>query len=339
MAGFKLGHFSIDNDDNDYCFVIAEAGSNHDQSKSNAYELIDIAAESGADAVKFQLFNVESLYSKFASRKILEQTKRAELPKEWIPDIIDRCKSQKIVFLATPFDYESVTYLDKLGMTGFKWASGEITDTALLSFAAQRQKPMIISTGMCSLSDIEGAINSVTRTKNNKISLLHCVSVYPSTAKDANLRMMDTLSNAFCYPVGYSDHTLGKSVALAAVARGARILEKHFTLDKKLNSPDHEFALRPKELTELIINVREISQSLGCKTKRMIKEEEPISQVCRRSLIAKNHIQKGTKISRSMLTVKRPGTGIRPALINTVVGRKAAVNIRRDEILEWQMLQ
>jgi N,N'-diacetyllegionaminate synthase len=338
VSGFRIGGFTIDKIDNHHCFVIAEAGSNHDQIKNNAFELIDTAAECGADAVKFQLFSSEKLYSKFTPRKILDQTKHAQLPKDWVPELMDRCKSQKIIFLATPFDYEAVSYLDELGIAAFKWASGEITDLGLLSFAAQKLKPIIIATGMCSLSDIELAIGSVTKKKNEKIALLHCISMYPSTPKDANLRMMETLDDAFDYPVGYSDHTLGLSIAIAAVARGAKILEKHFTLDKKLHSPDHNFALRPKELKNLVRSVREVSLSLGYRTKRMIKGEEQFSRICRRSLIAKKDIQKGSKISATMLTVKRPGTGIHPTLANIVVGRTATAAIEQDQILKWSMI-
>ena len=328
----------IDKNSNDHCFVIAEAGSNHDRIKNNAFELIDTAAECGADAVKFQLFKAEKLYSKFVTRKIMDQIKHTELPNDWIPELMDRSKSQKILFLATPFDYEAINYLDELGLEAFKWASGEITDIGMLSFAAQKLKPIIIATGMCSLSDIELAVRCVTQQKNNKISLLHCISMYPSTPKDAHLRMMDTLDKAFDFPVGFSDHTLGTSVALASVARGAKILEKHFTLDKKLSSPDHPFALRPKELKSLINGVREVTQSLGDRTKRMVRGEEPSSRTHRRSLIAKQAIRKGSKITESMLTVKRPGTGIHPKFVDIVVGSTARIMIKEDQPLEWDMM-
>jgi N,N'-diacetyllegionaminate synthase len=339
VCGFKIGTFTIDkNNDDDYCFVIAEAGSNHDQNKRNAFELVDVAAASGADAVKFQLFQAEKLYSRFVDREILERTRRSQLPVDWISEIMDRCKSQKITFLATPFDYESVDYLDRLGISAFKWASGEINDIELLTYTAKKQRPMILSTGMCNLADIEIAVDSVTKEKNTKLALLHCVSLYPTDAKDANLRMIDTLANAFGYPVGFSDHTLGIYVALAAVARGAKILEKHFTLDKKLKSPDHSFSLPPKELKQLIDSVREICLSLGSKSKHILDKEKTIARIARRSLIAAKPIKRGSVISKAMLSVKRPGTGIPPSLISLVVGKTTAMDIQNDQILTWSML-
>ena len=339
MHGFTIGTVNIDkNNKDDYCFVVAEAGSNHDQNKRNAFELIDVAAAAGADSVKFQLFHVEKLYSRFVDRTILQRTRRAQLPVKWIPEIIDRCKSQNIIFLATPFDYESIDYLDRLGMPAFKWASGEINDIELLAYTARKQKPMIISTGMCNLADIEMAIESVTREKNDKLALLHCVSLYPTKAIDSNLRMMDTLARAFDYPVGFSDHTLGINVALAAVARGAKILEKHFTLDKKLKSPDHPFSLRPKALKQLIDSVREICVSLGSSSKHILDEEKSIAKVARRSLVVNKSVKKETLISREMLAVKRPGTGIPPSLLPLVVGKTAKMDIENDQILTWNML-
>jgi N-acetylneuraminate synthase/N,N'-diacetyllegionaminate synthase len=335
MAAFKIGRSEIDDDT---CYIIAEAGSNHERNKKNALELIDVAAEAGADAVKFQLFRAETLYSKYVGKKIYETTRSVELPPEWVPDLIDRCKLQKITFMATPFDYESVDLLHRMEAPAFKWASGEITDLELLAHAARKNKPIIISTGMCSLTDIELAIRAVRNENNSKIALLHCISLYPTKASDANLRMMDTLAETFGYPIGFSDHTLGIAVALAAVARGAKILEKHFTLDKKLGSPDHPFSLRPKELKLLVESAREISASLGSGEKRVLDKEKITAKIGRRSIIANTPIKKGTVISKSMLTVKRPGTGISPSLMQHVVGKTAKADIKNDQILTQEML-
>lgn len=335
MVDFKIGRTKIDDDK---CYVIAEAGSNHERNKKNALELIDVAAQAGADAVKFQLFCAKTLYSKYVGKSIFEKTRSVELPQEWVPDLIDRCKSQKIAFMATPFDYQSVDFLAKLDVPAFKWASGEITDLELLAHAARKNIPMIVSTGMCSLTDIEMAVCAIRNENNNEIALLHCISLYPTKAADANLRMMDTLEKTFGCPVGFSDHTLGISVALAAVARGAKILEKHFTLDKKLKSPDHPFSLKPKELKLLVESVREVSVSLGSSEKRVLDMEKTTAMIGRRSIIANSPIKKGTIISKSMLTVKRPGTGILPALMSSVVGRTAKVDIKIDQILTQDML-
>ena len=335
MVGFKVGRAIIDDDN---CYVIAEAGSNHEQNKKNALELIDVAAQAGADAVKFQLFRAETLYSKYVGKSIFEKTRSAELPPEWVPDLIDRCKSQKIAFLATPFDYESVDFLDRMGIPAFKWASGEITDLELLAHAARKNKPMIISTGMCNLTDIELAVRAVRNENNDEIALLHCISLYPTETRDANLKMMDTLAKTFGCPIGFSDHTLGIPIALAAVARGAKILEKHFTLDKKLKSPDHPFSLKPKELKLLVESVREISASLGSGQKRILEKEKATAKIGRRSIIANGPIKKGTVISKSMLTVKRPGTGISPSLMPSVIGKTAKVDIKNDQILTQDML-
>jgi N-acetylneuraminate synthase/N,N'-diacetyllegionaminate synthase len=335
MVGFKIGRAAIGDDT---CYVIAEAGSNHDQNKKNALELIGVAAEAGADAIKFQLFRAETLYSRYVGKSIFEKTRSVELPPEWVPDLIDRCKSRKIAFLATPFDYESVDLLDRLGVPAFKWASGEITDIELLAHAAQKNKPIIISTGMCNLTDIELAVRAVKNENNDKIALLHCISLYPTEAGDANLRMMDTLAKTFGYPVGFSDHTLGISVALAAVARGAKILEKHFTLDKKLKSPDHPFSLRPRELKSLVESVRQVSASLGSNQKHILDKEKAVAKIGRRSIIANRPIKKGTVLSKSMLTVKRPGTGISPSLMQSVIGKTAKVKIKNDQILTQDML-
>lgn len=337
MTSFNIGSAIIDKNE-DYCYIIAEAGSNHDQNKKNAFELIEIAAEVGADAVKFQLFDAESLYSKYVGKEIFEGTRRASMPLDWIPEILDNCKANKITFLATPFDYKSVDYIDEFGVPAFKWASGEITDLKLLAHAAAKGKPIVISTGMCNLAEIEAAVDVIESKRNMSIAILHCISLYPTEAKQANLRMMDSIAEAFGYPVGFSDHTLGMAVSFAAIARGAKILEKHFTLDKKLKSPDHPFSLRPKELRELIKGAREIALSLGDRRKRMIIEEVPVARIAKRSLISNRAIRKGTRITESMLIAKRPGTGIRPSLLPLVIGRETRADIAEDEILTWDKL-
>ncbi|HKR74858.1 MAG TPA: N-acetylneuraminate synthase family protein [Candidatus Nitrosocosmicus sp.] len=323
---------SLKNDD--YCLIIAEAGSNHDQDIKNAYELIEIAADAGADAVKFQLFTAESLYSNKINYEIYETTKRAELPLKWIPELVDVCKSNKIMFLSTPFDCNSIDVLNDVDIPMFKWASGEIDNLELLQYAAKSLKPILISTGMCNLSDIESAIVTVNRENNDQIALLHCISLYPTLFEDTNLRMMDTLSNTFGYPVGFSDHTPGVTVAIAAVARGAKILEKHFTLDKNLKSPDHPFSLHPKEFKEMVTQVRAVSKSLGSNQKYVLEKEKTVAAIARRSIVAKHSISKGTKLTIDMISYKRPATGIPPKLSSFVLGRILNRDIEKDDIIK-----
>jgi N-acetylneuraminate synthase/N,N'-diacetyllegionaminate synthase len=334
VYGFKIDKSFIG--DNGECYIIAEAGSNHDQEKKNALELIDAAAEAGANAIKFQLFNVETLYSKYVDKEIYDKTRHAQMPLDWVPELIDRCKSQQITFLATPFDLESVNHIKKHKVPAIKWASGEINNLELLSFASKLSKPMIISTGMSNIGEIERAINVVEKEKNSDLALLHCISIYPTEYADANLRMMDTLSQLFDYPVGFSDHTLGTSITVAAVARGAKIIEKHLTLDKNISSPDHPFSLHPHDFKALVKCVREIESSLGIKCKKMIKNERPIARIARRSLVASKPIPLGSRIDKGMITAKRPGTGISPEYLNMVIGRTINKDLEQDEILEWE---
>jgi N,N'-diacetyllegionaminate synthase len=332
MDKASFNYSSLKSDDD--CFIIAEAGSNHDQDKKNARELIEIAAEAGADAVKFQLFTADNLYSNRIGREIYEKTKSSELPQEWIPELVDICKSNKIMFLGTPFDHDSIDFLDKTDVPMFKWASGEIDNLDLLQHAAKSMKPMLISTGMCNLSTIEAAIETVVGQNNNQIALLHCISLYPTLSEDTNLRMMDTLENTFGFPVGFSDHTLGSAIAIAAVARGAKILEKHFTLDKNLKSPDHPFSLQPNELKYMVTQIRNVSKSLGGAQKQILDKEKVVADIARRSMVSKYPIPKGTKLTSEMVTFKRPGTGISQRFYTYVLGRSLNKDIEKDEIIK-----
>jgi sialic acid synthase SpsE len=323
------------------CFIIAEAGSNHNGDIECAKQLIDAAVESGADAVKFQLFKAETLYSKYTpefsylkGQNVYDLIKNIETPREWIEELAHYCKSIK--FLATPFDCEAVDLLDKY-VPAFKIASFEIVDIELITYAAEKEKPMILSTGMANLGEIEDALCAVRAVSTADIGLLHCSSLYPAPAEAVNLRAMKTMQHAFNVPVGFSDHTLGIHISLAAVAMGACIVEKHFTLDRNLPGPDHSFALEPDELKEMIRCIREIeaAQGSGIKEKSALEGEEMYIKA-RRSIHAKVDIKKGTTIQRDALTVKRPGYGIKPAFINIVVGRTAKEDIRADEWITWE---
>ena len=315
-------------------FVIAEIGSNHDGKLEQAKELIDIAAESGADAVKFQLYHTENLYTKKAP--LFAVMKANELPKEWVGELVHYTKSKNIYFLASPFDEESIDFLDEGGIPAYKWASSETVNLPLLRYAAKKQKPMLISTGMCDLSDVDAAVEVVYSCGNQDIVLLHCVALYPPKPRQVNLRAMDTLRKAFHLPVGFSDHTMGIAVAITAVARGACVIEKHFTLSRKLKGPDHAYALEPRELKEMVSAIIEAEQSLGSPLKQMLPEEKEIGR--RTSIFARVNIPEGTRITKEMVAIQRPGKGIKPRFLDLVIGSKATKPISKGEAITWDMI-
>lgn len=330
-------------------FIIAEAGANHDRKLGQAKQLIDVAVDAGADAVKFQVYSAETMYSRktpqFSYLKELEAGKSTydilkdiEIPREWLGELAKYCRDKGIIFLASPFDREAVEQLYAVGVPAYKWASFEIVDLPLLKYASNKGKPMLLSTGMCNLADIQEALEAVYSTGNEDVILLHCTSLYPTKINQVNLRMMDTMKNTFHLPVGLSDHTLGITVPIAAVARGACVIEKHYTLSRKLKGPDHPFALEPEELKQMVRAIREVEESLGSPIKQMIPDEEEMARLGRRSIIARVNIPKGTKITEDMLIIKRPGYGIKPKFLDMVIGREAKKNIEKDDIITWEMV-
>jgi len=343
MRKVKIGGKQIG--ENEPCYIIAEAGSNHKGSLEQAKKLIDIAAEAKADAVKFQIFKAEELYSKntpefsyLKGQNVYELIKNIETPREWIKELARYCKEKNIDFLASAFDFEAVDILDK-HVPAFKIASFEITDLELLKYAAEKGKPMIISTGMANLGEIEDAITAIKSVGNEDIILLHCNSLYPTPVQIVNLKAMETMKNAFKMPVGFSDHTLGIHMPIAAVAMGACVIEKHFTLDRNLPGPDHSFAIEPDELKEMVRCIREVEKAKGSGIKEKSElESEEMYIKARRSIHAKVDILKGTKVTRDMLIIKRPGYGIKPKFIDIVVGREAKSDIKEDEWITWDMV-
>ena len=331
--------------DGEPCFIIAEAGSNHNGSIEQAKKLIDVAAEAGADAVKFQIFKAEDLYSKYTpefsylkEQSVYELIKNIETPREWIKELAGYCKEKGIIFLASVFDFEAVDLLDKY-VPAFKIASFEITDLELLKYAAEKGKPMIISTGMANLGEVEDAINTIKSVGNEDIILLHCNSLYPTPVEVVNLRAMETMRTAFKVPVGFSDHTLGIHIPIAAVAMDACVIEKHFTLDRTLPGPDHFFAIEPDELKEMVNCIRDVEKARGSGIKKKSElESEEMYIKARRSIHAKVDILKGTKITRDMLIIKRPGYGIKPKFIDIVIGRDVKKDIKEDEWMIWDMV-
>ncbi len=328
--------------------IIAEAGVNHNGDLALARQLIDIAAEAGADVVKFQTFSADRLvttYAKKASYQI-ETTdageshhamiRRLELTREMHEALIAHCKYRRIQFFSTGFDPESIDLLVELGLEFFKIPSGEINNLPYLRHVGRYGKPIILSTGMATLGEIEEALEILEQagTPRKLITVLHCNTEYPTPMTDVNLSAMLTIQDAFGVEVGYSDHTLGIEVAIAAVALGATVVEKHFTLDRNLPGPDHKASLEPGELKAMVVAIRNIEQALGDGIKRPSSSEAKNRLIARKSLVAACAIHAGEVFSDTNLTVKRPGIGLSPMRWNEVLGRKAPRDFAPDELIE-----
>jgi pseudaminic acid synthase len=331
------------------CFVIAEAGANHNRDLTMARELIAVAAEAGADAVKFQTYSAETLYSRHTPRftylegvsdkSTWDLIKSIELPREWQPLLAEEARRRGILFMSTPFDHRAVDELQALGVPAFKIASFEIVDLPLVRRAAATGKPLIISTGLADLEDIQDAVAACQAAGNGQVALLQCASLYPAPPARVNLRAMATMRQAFGVPTGFSDHTLGIHVPVAAVALGAAVIEKHYTLSRALPGPDHPFAVEPAELTAMVRQIRDVEAALGDGRKGPPHPDEvEMHQKARRSLVAARAIPKGTRIEADMLAIKRPGFGIKPKYASQVVGRTARVDIEEDAVLTWELL-
>lgn len=333
------------------CYVIAEAGANHNRDLGIARDLIDVAARAGADAVKFQVYSGRSLYStKTPQFKYLEDIGSDQpvhellediaLPREWLGGLVEHARSLGIEFFATPFDDAAVRELAEVGVPALKIASFEIVDLELVAATAATGLPLIVSCGMATYGEIDDALDAVAVAGGSQVALLQCASLYPAPPEIMNLKAMSTMRSAFGVPVGLSDHTTGISVPLGARGLGMQLLEKHFTLDRTMTGPDHPFAIEPGELEALVSGIRAIEQALG--TGRLEgpseAEAEEMYALARRSLIAARDIPAGTVITREDLVVKRPGFGIMPKHIDHVVGRQARVDIEEDDIITWEMV-
>jgi sialic acid synthase SpsE len=326
-------------------FIVAEIGSNHNRSLELAKELVDAAASSGADAAKFQIYSASTLYSArdderlgYDGANVTKLIESAATPREWLPELSDYCAAKGVIFFAAPFDMAAVDELDAVSGL-FKIASFEIVDLPLIRKTASKGKPMIIATGLADMGEIEDALKACGECGNSDIALLQCASCYPAPASIMNLRSMETMRRAFGVPVGLSDHTLGIHISAAAVAMGASIIEKHFTMDRTMKGPDHSFAIEPRELAELVRQIREVESALGSGMKTGPADEELAAYgYARRSIHAMADIKKGTVIADEMLINKRPGHGIRPKYISWVVGRRAARDIARDSWITMDML-
>ena len=328
-------------------FIIAEAGVNHNGSIELAYKLIDVASVSGVNAVKFQTFKAENLVSKNAQKaEYQKQTtnpsesqfnmlKKLELDANAHKRLIDYCKKKDIIFLSTPFDHESIDLLDKLKLQIFKIPSGEITNLAYLRHIGSLNKKVILSTGMSDLKEIGDAIKILTNagTLKENITVLHANTMYPTPMEDVNLRAMQTIQNKFDIDVGYSDHTLGIEVDIAAVAMGATIIEKHFTIDKTMDGPDHKSSIDPEELKAMVGSIRNIEKALGSSIKKPSKSEIPNIIMARKSIVASKSIKKGELFTENNLTTKRPGTGLSPMKWDSIIGKVSKRDYQIDDLL------
>lgn len=331
-------------------FIIAEAGVNHNGSVKIAKKMIDAAARTGADAVKFQTFKTELVVSRYAPKAKyqkktadkketqFEMLKKLELDINAHKELIKYCKQKGIIFLSSCFDLESMDLLNGFGLEIFKIPSGEITNLPYLRKIGSLNKKVILSTGMADLKEIKEALDILisSGTKKQNIILLHCNTEYPTPVENVNLKAMLTIKETFKVNVGYSDHTLGIEVPIAAVALGACVIEKHFTLNKNMEGPDHKASLEPNELRAMIKAIRNIEQALGCGMKKPSKNEGRIKRIVRKSIVAKVDIPIGVKISDDMLDIKRPGTGIEPKYLNRVIDKRVKKDIKKDTLIRFK---
>ncbi|MDN3555244.1 N-acetylneuraminate synthase [Halomonas maura] len=336
--------------DSSAAFVIAEAGVNHNGSLEMALELVDAAKRCGADAVKFQTFKAEALVTRQAAKAAYQRAstsdsdsqyamlKSLELAEDDFVRIHAHCRQQGIEFLSSAFDMASADFLDGLGMSLFKIPSGEITNWPLLACIGGFGKPVILSTGMCHLADVEAALHRLEAAGAGEVTVLHCVTEYPAPYAQINLSAMHTLAEAFGVKVGYSDHTAGIEIPIAAVALGATVIEKHFTLDTRLPGPDHAASLAPDEFRHMVTAIRHVESARGDGRKRPAPCEWPNLGVVRKSITAQCAIAEGEIITLEHLALKRPGSGLSPCLLDTVIGRRAARTIAVDELLDWEDL-
>lgn len=345
-----MNYDELVNESNPRAIFIAEAGINHDGDINKAIKMIDAAVEAGADYVKFQSFKAKKLVTPDAltstyidegshkGESFQDLLKRLELNEDDHHKLKNYCDKKGIKFLSTAFDTDSFDFLVSLGIDVVKVASGDVTNLPLIRHMARSGLPIIMSTGMATLGEIEEAVAAITSEGNNKIVLLHCISWYPAEISTTNLRFMETLKHAFPFPVGYSDHTLGINMSIAARALGAVVLEKHFTLDKSEFGPDHSASIEPDELNNLIIGIREVEEGLGTTNRVFCEKEIGQRKVHRRSIVVKENIQAGETLTLENLTIKRPGIGIRPKYLDDVLGKKVRKACEAESLLEWSNL-
>jgi N,N'-diacetyllegionaminate synthase len=327
-------------------FIIAEAGVNHNGNLELARKLVDAAKDAGADCVKFQTFVSKNIVSKNAVKAEYQKQqtkpeesqqdmlKKLELSFDQFVELNEYCKSKDIEFMSTAFDFDSIDFLDSLGMRTWKIPSGDITNLPYLIKIAKLNKPVILSTGMSTMEDIKSAIQILKENEAGELTVLHCTTEYPTPFEDVNIRAMNTIKEEFGVKVGYSDHTKGIEVPIAAVALGATVIEKHFTLDRNMEGPDHKASLEPNELKAMVDSIRHIELALGNGMKQPAESEKKNMVVARKSIIASKDIKKGDIFTEENLTVKRPGDGISPMRWFDTIGKIASRDFEEDELIE-----
>ena len=330
-------------------FIVAEIGINHDGSLDKLKKMIDVAKECGADAVKLQVMTGYDLVAgevpftfgkgtKKYTEDLAELFYKRRIKDEWLPIIYDYSQEAGIICFSTPFSKETVDLLEQVDNPIYKISSGDITHLPLIDYIAKKQKPMIMSTGKSTLADVDEAVGIIRKNNNNNFALLHCISSYPTPYDKLNLRVMETLSNTFQCTVGFSDHSEGYISSVAAVCMGAKIIEKHFTLNKDDYGPDHWFSLDPKELKILVENIRLVETTFGSSRKEVLDVESVVYKRASRSIVAARDIKEGEIFTKENLTYKRPGIGIRPKYIDILCGKKATKRFKKDEAITWQDL-
>ena len=344
MVGIEINSHIIS--ENSPCFIIAEAGVNHNGDIKRAKIMIDTAKRIGADAIKFQTYKTEKLVTEEAAKAEyqkkhsqeetqFEMLKKLELTGNDFMDLYNYAEEKGIIFLSTPFDLESADLLNRIGVTAFKIGSGDLSNYPLLEHIAKWGKPLILSTGMSTLEEISETLENLSNLGMDSIILLHCTSSYPTEIEDTNLRMIPMLREKYGLMVGFSDHTKSTIIPAAAVVMGAVVLEKHFTLDHDLVGPDHKMSLEPEDFQEMVNNIRQVEKALGDGLKKITNNENDVRKVARKSIVASMDIAKGAIVTREMLDVKRPGTGLEPKNIQKIIGMKAKRDIRKDQLISW----
>ena len=329
-------------------YIIAEAGVNHNGNLDLAKKLVDMAADCGADAIKFQTFKAEESTGCFAEKALYQKLndltqetqfqmiKKLELPFDNFKIIQSYCKLKNITFISTPDGYESLNYLISLDVPLIKIGSSEVTNIEFLKKIGSTGKPIILSTGMSSLGEVENALDAIYSTGNKQVKLMHCVTDYPTSIEDMNLRAMLTLKDSFKVPVGLSDHTQEFESAIAAVALGAEFIEKHITIDNNMEGPDHKASMSFDSFRKYVQYIRNTEKLLGDGIKKPTQKEKDIMVSVRRSILAAKDLKSGTIINSDMLIFKRPGTGIKPELAYILIGRKLKRNLSKDEVISWE---
>ncbi len=353
VEGEKVARFRICNKlvgEGKPCFIIAEAGVNHNGDINLAKKLIDVAIDAGVDAVKFQTFRAEDVVvektpmANYQMKNIgieksqLEMLQQYELTYTDFKELKDYCDEKNIIFLSTPHSEDAADFLEPL-VPVYKIGSGDLTNIPFLEKVAVKGKPMIIGTGMATLDEVKEALATIYQLKDEQVILLHSTTSYPCSLNEVNIKAMQSMRKDLNCLVGYSDHTLGLTVPLMAVTMGAVVIEKHFTLDKTMSGPDHKASLEPDELKAMVRSIKEVEKAMGEGVKRPTKSEEKIMQLIRKSIVAKKDLPTGTKMTREIVTSKRPGTGLSPKYLNKIVGRRLKKSVKKDEQINLSELE